>query len=961
MTDKLFLSRFTPSRTPAATLEAIFVQRHALADDTVERIRESALTGNKHHILVIGPRGSGKTHFISLVFHRVDTLEDLRDRLRIAWLGEDETTTSFLDLELRIYQALQRKYPEEFTLEEIETIYDLAPEIAEKRLGQVLLKKLAGRTLLIIVENLDELFSGLEEAGQKGWRAGLQENPFFTILATSQQLFEGVARRESPFFGFFQTTHLKALTLDQAVLLLAKIADLNGDAALVGFLKTPSGRSRVRAIHHLSGGNHRIYIVLSEFISRESLDELVGPFEKMVDELTPYYQARISRLSLQQRKIVEFLCTCRQPVPVKEIARRLFLTHQTAASQLKELRERCYVRSQQRGRESLYELTEPLMRISAEVKDNRSEPIRLIIDFLRVWYSREQLERRLETLTPELPTERQYVQRAIRTIDTQEDDLRIRSMLRDYEECKETRNWEEAVKVLQELTETRGQAGDWLALGYSFGHINRFEEALASFDKAVAIKPDNSSLWNDRGLALGQLGRHEEALASFDKVLLLQPEDADAWNNRGAPLSKLGRHEEALESVDKALALQPDESNLWNNRGLALSKLGRHEEALASFDKALALQPDSADTWNNRGASLSKLGRHEEALESIDKALALQPDNAGLWSNRGLALSKLGRHEEALESIDKALALQPEDADAWNNRGAPLSKLGRHEEALESVDKALTLRPSYPGGWNNRGLALSKLGRHEEALDSVDKALTLRPDYADAWNNRGAVLDQLGRHEEALTSFDKVLLLQPEDADAWNNRGALLSQLGHHEEALGAFDKAVSLDPDDASAWHNRVEPFLASNQEEKAFAALREALERFPPARTDYAGDPKTLVRLALEGSLEKRTWARRVNHMSNIYREANALNYLGDGLVRSLTRLSDNTLSADALSAWREVWNEAGGNDDELRIPLRIFNVGIRYLQTQDRRALLDLVTEERKVLAEVLNINLEVDSSS
>ena len=132
----------------------------------------------------------------------------------------------------------------------------------------------------------------MEDAGQKQWRAYLQENPLFTILATSQQLFKaGISRRISPFFGFFQTSHLKPLTLDEAVLLLTEIAELNNDRELVGFLRTAAGRSRVRAIHHLSGGNHRIYIVLSQFSSRESLDELVGPFEKMVDELTPYYQA----------------------------------------------------------------------------------------------------------------------------------------------------------------------------------------------------------------------------------------------------------------------------------------------------------------------------------------------------------------------------------------------------------------------------------------------------------------------------------------------------------------------------------------------------------------------------------------------------------------------------------------------------------------------------------------------
>ena len=56
-----FLSRFTPSLMQPETLEALFVQRHALAERIVELIRESIITPAKHHNLLIGPRGIGKS------------------------------------------------------------------------------------------------------------------------------------------------------------------------------------------------------------------------------------------------------------------------------------------------------------------------------------------------------------------------------------------------------------------------------------------------------------------------------------------------------------------------------------------------------------------------------------------------------------------------------------------------------------------------------------------------------------------------------------------------------------------------------------------------------------------------------------------------------------------------------------------------------------------------------------
>src|SRR5947207_1566698 len=103
---RAFLSRFTPSRTPHEVLERIFVQREALAKDAEERFQAAASGGGKPHLLFVGPRGSGKTHLVALLFHRLAASEAARDRLRLAWLAEDETTTSFVKFLRRIYEAL---------------------------------------------------------------------------------------------------------------------------------------------------------------------------------------------------------------------------------------------------------------------------------------------------------------------------------------------------------------------------------------------------------------------------------------------------------------------------------------------------------------------------------------------------------------------------------------------------------------------------------------------------------------------------------------------------------------------------------------------------------------------------------------------------------------------------------------------------------------------------------------
>lgn len=390
-----FLSRFTPSMMTPAALESLFVQREELAERLVELIRESALTPSKHHTLLIGPRGIGKTHLVSLIYHRIRAKEDLRDRLLIAWLREEEWgVTSFLDLLLRIFRALLAEHSDAALAERVETLYNLPSDAAERAAG-ALLKEFAGdRGLLILVENLDDLFIGLGDDGQKRLRAYLQKNPFCAILATARSLFNGVSLQTSPFYGFFRIHHLEELTLDEAASLLTKIAESAGDKELASFIQTATGRARVRAVHHLAGGNHRFYVIFSQFPTRDSLDELVEPLMLALDDLTPYYQARMAWLSPQQRKIIELLCDRRGAVTVKEIAQRCFLTSQTTSGQLKTLREMGYVRSIAVGRESYYELREPMMRLCFEVKKNRGDLIRSFVVFLRLWYARLELEPR---------------------------------------------------------------------------------------------------------------------------------------------------------------------------------------------------------------------------------------------------------------------------------------------------------------------------------------------------------------------------------------------------------------------------------------------------------------------------------------------------------------------------------------------------------------------------------------
>ena len=102
MASRAFISRFSPNRTDPVVLEAIFVQRERLAEVWLKRLADSVLTGVKHHLLAVGPRGCGKSHLVALLVGRLRKDPDVSERVRIAWLPEDETTPSFWKFLLRI-------------------------------------------------------------------------------------------------------------------------------------------------------------------------------------------------------------------------------------------------------------------------------------------------------------------------------------------------------------------------------------------------------------------------------------------------------------------------------------------------------------------------------------------------------------------------------------------------------------------------------------------------------------------------------------------------------------------------------------------------------------------------------------------------------------------------------------------------------------------------------------------
>jgi tetratricopeptide (TPR) repeat protein len=220
-----------------------------------------------------------------------------------------------------------------------------------------------------------------------------------------------------------------------------------------------------------------------------------------------------------------------------------------------------------------------------------------------------------------------------------------------------------------------------------------YEEAVASFDKAIELKPDDDAAWYNRGFALDELNRYEEAITSFDKAIEFKPDDQNAWVSRGIALRNLNRYEEAIASYDKAIKFKSNDHQAWYNRGIALDELNRYEEAIASFEKVIEFKPDCHQAWNGRGLALIKLDRNEEAITFFNIAIEFNLEYCNAWCCRGLALLNLNRYEEAIASFDKAIKLQPDLNEAWYNRACTHSLQGNTKLAFTDLRAALELNP----------------------------------------------------------------------------------------------------------------------------------------------------------------------------------------------------------------------------------------------------------------------------
>jgi tetratricopeptide (TPR) repeat protein len=198
-------------------------------------------------------------------------------------------------------------------------------------------------------------------------------------------------------------------------------------------------------------------------------------------------------------------------------------------------------------------------------------------------------------------------------------------------------------------------------------NLQRYDEALKVFDKAIRLKPDDPGLWNNFGDALVDAGRTADAILCFGQMLELDPCHWNGAYKKAILLQQQERFDEAPVCLDICDGLQPGHAPTLHMRAFVLHRLNRFEEALRDNLRAYALDPGNPQICNNPGYDLMDLDRHQEALPWLERALAIQPDFVDALNNKAFSLTQLHRFEEALVVYARSKTNDPDRAETnWS-------------------------------------------------------------------------------------------------------------------------------------------------------------------------------------------------------------------------------------------------------------------------------------------------------
>ena len=309
------------------------------------------------------------------------------------------------------------------------------------------------------------------------------------------------------------------------------------------------------------------------------------------------------------------------------------------------------------------------------------------------------------------------------------------------------------------------QAKPYLAQPYFFraiAKLNLEDYAGAKEDATLAIErnPFITDAYEVRGVALQNMGKLEEAVADYDKALSLLPENKGILFNKALAEEELKNYDTAQECYSQLLKAHPRFDSGYIGRARLYLAQGDTISALTDLDKAIELNKNAINAYVIRAdISIKREKDYERALEDMNEAIKLQPHYAGFFINRAFLRYNLDDYFGAMADYDYAISLDPTNVVAYFNRGLLLAEVHGNDRAIQDFTKVLQLNTDDYRALLNRSRLYEETGNYNLAIEDLNKVIARFPDFYGLYFSRMGIYEKMGDRKNAEKDYNKAMAL----------------------------------------------------------------------------------------------------------------------------------------------------------------------------------------------------------
>ncbi|MBN2080757.1 tetratricopeptide repeat protein [bacterium] len=373
---------------------------------------------------------------------------------------------------------------------------------------------------------------------------------------------------------------------------------------------------------------------------------------------------------------------------------------------------------------------------------------------------------------------------------------------------------------------------DW-GLGWAQYKTGRYEESLASFDRALSFTPKDVGIYIAKALCYHFQGQPAQEMKMYDQVLEIKGDLDYIWYNRGLAAAKLGEHTVERDSYQQAVQINPGNHLAWYNLGLCHQRDGRSLIAIRAFNRAREINPRLFESFYNEGVLMGKMGQDTQALLSFDMCISLNQEDDESFKSRGISEVMTGQYEAAVESYEEYLSANPEDEEAWANYGLALYGIEQLDDGMAYTEKYLERNPEDARIWYNKALILYQQGDKQGAMAAFDKSLSLNDDYDMVWYKKALLMGEMEMYEGEIEFLTRFLNRNEQDLRGWFELGEANRRLGedatdipaqqrYFTAAVTAYDHALDVQRTDLRTWLYKTKCLNKLHRYEEALECIK-------------------------------------------------------------------------------------------------------------------------------------------